>query len=155
MDNTEELPIRIESNNLYSILKVSAIHSILAGDRLLIEMTIPIVKTNNYKLIQTIPLPIYTNQSLKIIIPSSNMFLTNLEINQYIPLTVNEYQDCRSTDEHKAIYKQNESIIQGVDIVAELQILKTPSITEIPAQCRTNTKNQSVHKWIQSTKYAK
>lgn len=148
LGENEELPIKLESENLYNVLKVSAIHSILTNDRLLVEVTIPTVKSTNYKLIQTIPIPIYSRNALRVIIPSSNMFLTNPDRNEYIPLKEEEYTDCRGADDTRIICKQYEPILYGEKNVCELEILTNPMLMDIPELCNTReipTNNYFIH----------
>lgn len=124
----EELPINISKDNLYNLFKTSSIHSILRDNRLLVELTIPILSTTIFKLLKTIPIPIHNSNQFFIIEPSSNMFLTNVVRNQYIPLTELEFKDCRSLSNNRSICKQNEPIIYGEVNNCELTILNYPHL---------------------------
>jgi hypothetical protein len=137
LERGEELPIEINKENIFNIFKTSAIHSILTGDRLIAELTIPIVSDTIYKLFKIIPVPMIVEGEFKVIIPDSNMFMTNARRDEYIPLKEDEYQDCRGIERRKIICKQNEPIIFGEDNACELKIMHQATLKQIPDICKT------------------
>lgn len=136
LNKNEELTIDLDYESAYHLFRSASLHSTLRGKLILMELRVPILRTEMYKLYRTIPIPTKFNDKYAIISPTSNMFLTNQDYNKYIPITELEFSDCRTLNSGKYICKQNEPIFNNKDDICELTLLSKPFSREIPNTCK-------------------
>lgn len=90
----KELPIDPHKDNLFQILLMSSIRTVLLDKRLFIEISFPVVLRKTYQLTKAISIPSAVGDRLIMIQPGSEYFLTNRELTLYIPMTESENQNC-------------------------------------------------------------
>lgn len=137
LNKNEELTINLDYESAYHLFRAASLHSTLRGKLIMMELRVPILRTETYKLYKTIPIPTKFNNKYTIISPTSNMFLTNQDYNKYIPITESELSDCRILNSGKYICKQNEPIFNNKDDICELMLLSKPFSNKIPNTCKT------------------
>lgn len=87
----QRLPIDFKSENPLHIFKYSQVSASLFGDRLLLEVTIPIVERESYTVYQIVPTPTKIDNFTIIINPVFQYFLLNNIAKEFIPITYKEY----------------------------------------------------------------
>lgn len=135
----EELAIHFQMESIYNIFKTASIHSVLKNNLVIIEIGLPIIEMEEFDIFRAIPVPTRVNNSFVTIMPSSNMFISNNEKTQYIPLSEQEFNDCMSRDSNSIICKQNEPIHNGEDNTCELMLLSKPYMKSLPQNCEIRT----------------
>lgn len=135
----EELAIEFKTESVYNIFKTATIHSILRNNIVIIEIGLPILELEEFDIFRSIPIPTKVEQNYVTILPSSNMFITNTEKTQYIPLSDQEFGDCISRDANRVICKQIVPIHNGEDNTCELILLSKPYMKSLPQNCEIRT----------------
>lgn len=135
IDKNEELTIDVENESIYHIFKAASVHSALRGHLILMELRIPILDSEIFKLYRAIPIPTKIENDYAMIMPNSNMFLTNMARTKYVPITNEEFHDCRTIHADKYICKQYEPIFTEPENVCELTLLSKPFTKQIPKSC--------------------
>lgn len=143
----ETLPINPFVDSPFRVLQIGTLHSVLSKNRILTELTVPILQTTRYDLMRAIPVP-FGEEEVKIISLSSNMILTDKQHHQLIPISEEEYKDCRDLGKGRIVCKQNEQILINKDQQCELTLLNNPHGHEVPESCETKSiprKNYFIH----------
>lgn len=135
LEKGEEIAINLENESIYHIFRAASIHSALRGNLILMELRIPILDSETYKLYRAIPIPTKTETEYAIILPNSNLFLANMARTKYVPITKDEFQDCRTINANKYVCKQYEPIFTEPENVCELILLSKPFTKQIPKSC--------------------
>lgn len=87
----QKLPIDFNLENPLHIFKYSKIATSLYGNRLLMEVTIPIVERESYTVYKIIPIPTTVDNKTVIINPSTFYILLSDKQAEYIPITEEEF----------------------------------------------------------------
>lgn len=87
----QKLPIDFNIEDPLHIFKYSKIMSTLYGNRIFMEITIPIVERQQYTAYEIIPIPTIVNNFTIIIKPSAKYVLLNDDAKDYIPISSKEY----------------------------------------------------------------
>lgn len=87
----QKLPIDFAIEDPLHIFKYSKIVSTLYGDRILMEVVIPIIEREKYTAYEIIPIPTTINDHTVIIKPTTKYILINDNGKDYIPITSSEY----------------------------------------------------------------
>lgn len=103
-ERDEELTIDLEHESVYHVFRAASIHSALRGHLIMMELRIPILDSEIYKLYRAIPIPTKAGKEYAIIMPNSNLFLANKARTKYVPITKDEFHDCRIINANKYIY---------------------------------------------------
>lgn len=135
----EELAIDFMRDGVYGIFKTASIHSILRNNLVLIEISLPILELEEFEIYRAIPIPTKVNDKYVTILPSSDLFITNTEKTQYIPLSEQELKNCIKRNTGKFICKQNEPIHNGEENTCELMLLAKPYMQSLPKNCEIRT----------------
>lgn len=138
-ERDEELTIDLEKESIYHIFRAASIHSALRGNLIMMELRIPILDSEAFKLYRAIPIPTKTEDEYAIIMPNSNLFLTNMARTKYVAITNDEFHDCRIIKANKYVCKQYEPIFTETDNVCELSLLSKPFTKQIPKSCSVQT----------------
>lgn len=133
----EEMAIDLKMESVYNIFKTSTIHTILKNDIVIIEIGIPILEMEELDIFRAIPIPTRIGQEYAMILPSSDMFITNAEKSQYIPWSTQELSECINRNSKGVICKQIEPIRNGEHNTCELTLLSKPYIKSLPQNCVT------------------
>lgn len=139
IDKDEELTINIENESNYHIFRAASVHSALRDKLILMEIRIPILDSETFKLYRAIPIPTKIENEYAMIMPNSNLFLSNRDRTKYVPITKDEFRDCRSISASKYICKQYEPVFTEPDNICELTLLSRPFTKQIPKSCTIKT----------------
>lgn len=131
----EELAIEFNKESPYNIFKTATIHSILRNKMVIIEVGLPILSLEVSDIFKAIPIPTRVGGEYMMILPSSNMFITNADKSQYIPLSEEELKQCIPRGGGKLICRQMEPIHNGEENVCELTLLAKPYMNVLPRNC--------------------
>lgn len=96
LEDNQRLPINIKNqDDPIHILKFSTIKSSLYGNKLLIEINLPIIERQRYSLYEIIPIPINDNDRTLIITSTLRYVLINDIKEEYIPIKNDEYLESK------------------------------------------------------------
>lgn len=135
LDNTQKLPIDIKEESLYHIYKITSVRSTLINKKIMIEMSIPILEKDEFKLFKAIPIPIPFDNYFIIMEPSSKYFLLNSDNLQYIPLEEDELNNCKHTLENQLICTPYSPINYNREQICELNILPMVNLDKVYEKC--------------------
>lgn len=121
LSEDQKLPIDLNSESTYHIYKTVAIKATMLNKRILVEVNVPILERDEYKLIKTIPIPIRVQDTTMIIKPNSEYFLFNAEKMHYIPLPEEELRNCLHNFNNELICTPYSPIHNNRDEVCELE----------------------------------
>lgn len=147
LSKEEALPINPFTDSPFRLLQIGKLHSVLRQNRILTELTVPILQTTQYTLLKIIPLP-FGEEQTRIISVQADMLLTDRSHQQIIPITEQEYKDCRQLNRNNIVCKQNEQILTDKNQECELMLLNNPQGTVMPSNCITKqipTRNYFIH----------
>lgn len=147
LSKEEALPINPFTDSPFRLLHIGKLHSVLRKNRILTELTVPILQTTRYTLLKAIPVPFGENEA-RIISIRADMFLADKSHHQIIPMTEQEYKDCRQLNQENIVCKQNEQILINKEQECELMLLNNPHGEEVPTGCTTiqiPTRNYFIH----------
>lgn len=92
----QKLPIDFTIEDPLHIFKYSKIASTLYGERIFLEVTIPIVERQKYTAYEIIPIPVTINNYTIILKPSAKYILLNDDAKDYIPISIVEYTQSKT-----------------------------------------------------------
>lgn len=95
----QKKPFDLHKSNMYNILRVLKIKSALYNRKILIEVTVPIIRISEYNLYKGIPIPYLVRDELVIVDPDNKYFLINTASGKYIPMTEEDINNCIENDE--------------------------------------------------------
>lgn len=113
LDTDKQLPINIDTENIYEIFKISQIKTTIINNRLLIIATIPIINTVKYDLFRAIPIPTRVNDEAVTMHLSSEYFLINKPESHLIPITREEYTNYARKSNDQVICTPSSPIYVG------------------------------------------
>lgn len=131
----QKLPIDYKIENPLHIFKYSKISASLYGDRLLLEVTIPIVERESYTAYKIIPIPTFVNNNTVILNPSTHYVLINDEQKEYIPITLKEFNNGKFNMRGERIIKPAENARIEYSQNCEISIFMNPSSDTIHKYC--------------------
>lgn len=131
----QKLPIDFNIENPLHIFKYSKISASLYGDRLLMEVTIPIVERESYTVYKIIPIPTTINNVTIIINPATNYVLMNDEQKEYIPITPKEFTGGKFNLRGERIIKPAENARIEYSQNCEISIFMNPTKDTIAKFC--------------------
>lgn len=135
LSSDKELPITIGKDNLFNIFKVTNLKTTLHKDRILMELTIPIIDREKFQIFRAIPIPSEFGDQFAIIKPTSDLFLTNTERSKYIAFAENDLDNCLFISENKSVCSHFEQIYNDPNTMCELMLLSAPYSEKIPSSC--------------------
>lgn len=133
LNNNIILPINMENENIYEIFKYTTIRSTLHEDKIIIELSLPLIENEKWIFYKTTPLPINNKTNCVIIRTTHTHFFTDLNHKAYIPTEKNSLKNCVKT-QSKIICKINE-IMTSTDKICELLLLDDTNLKKIPEEC--------------------
>lgn len=131
----QKLPIDFFIENPLHIFKYSKIMSTLYGNRILMEVNIPIVERGIYTVYEIIPIPTLVNNKTVIIKPSSRHVLLNDGQKEFIPITSKEYFEGKFNFQGERIIKPAENAIIDFTQNCEISIFMQPEISTLNKYC--------------------
>lgn len=131
----QRLPINIDLENPLHVFKYTTIRASLFKNRLLIEITIPVIEVEHFSIYQIIPVPNDINGYHTLIIPSTKFVLINNKNNEYIPITNEEYTNSETNAAGEKIIKPEENSHADYSKNCEISILINPEKDSIGKTC--------------------
>lgn len=135
LGENQKLPIDLQNESTYHIFKTVTIRATQMNEKILVELNIPILERETYKLIKTIPIPINIKGNTLIIRPTSEYFLFNKAKTQYIPLPQEELRNCIHNFENTLICTPYSPIRTNEEDICELEILLMMNTDETTTNC--------------------
>lgn len=135
----QKLPIDFIIENPLHIFKYSQIVSTLYGDRIMMEVNIPIVERGIYTIYEIIPIPTTVGINTVIIRPSTRYVLLNDGQKEFIPITTREYFKSKFNLQGERIVKPAENAIIDFSQSCEISIMMQPKIETLKRYCDIKT----------------
>lgn len=129
-----ELPINWETESIYHIFRVSSIHSTLTNDRIIVEMKIPIISNQPFKVIRALSIPIEHGTNYALIRPNHKIFITNTDTSSYIPFSEEALDQCISIN-NRTICSGTSPIVRKTHDICELELLNHLNLDKVPQFC--------------------
>lgn len=123
----QKLPIDFNVENPLHIFKYSQIATSLYGNRLFLEVTIPIVEREIYTAYKVIPIPTTIQNNTVIINPSTHYVLINDADKEFIPITASEYSKSKFNMRGEKIIKPAENARFDFSENCEISIFMEPN----------------------------
>lgn len=131
----QRLPINFNIENPLHIFKYSKISTSLFDNRLLMEVTIPVVERESYTVYKIIPIPTSINNLTVIINPSTYHVLINDEQKEYVPITEKEFVKGKFNLRGEKIIKPAENARIEYSQNCEISIFMNPTKDTILQHC--------------------
>lgn len=135
LEENQKLPINFSFENPLHIFKYSKIATSLYGNRLFMEINIPLVERDIYTAYKIIPIPTTINGNTVIINPSTNYVLINDGVKEYIPITMKEYKDSEINLRGEKIIKPAENSRFEYLENCEVSIFMNPTKRTLEKHC--------------------
>lgn len=135
-----ELPVNLNTESIYHIFKTSSIHSTLLNGRVLVEVKIPIILREPFRVIKAIPIPIEQNSTYALIQPTDELFITNTDSNVYIPFSDKALERCIPTS-NKYICLDTLPVVRKPHDICELELINHINLNAI-LRHKTNSKEE-------------
>lgn len=135
----QKLPIDFTSENPLHIFKYAKTLSSLYGNRILMEVTIPIVERASFTAYEIIPIPTVINNSTIIIKPSTHYVLLNDAAKEYIPISTREYMQSKFNLRGERIIKPAENVYLDYSNNCEISIFLHPQKQTLMNICEIKT----------------
>lgn len=140
LDAEKQLPIDLNTEDIFELLKMSMVKTTIVNNRLFIMITIPIVNTISYGLYRAIPIPTRVDNEIVTIQPSTDYFFMNENKSQYIPISVGEYAKCARKSNNQVICNPSSPIFVGQHSGCEIALLNKMNIKDLQFLCGRNIK---------------
>lgn len=131
----QKLPIDLIMENPLHVFKYSKIVSTLYGNRIMIEINIPIVERGIYTIYEIIPIPTMIDNNTVIIKPSMRYVLLNDGHKEFIPITPREYFKSKFNLQGERIIKPAENAIIDFSQNCEISIMMNPNVEILEKYC--------------------
>lgn len=127
LKENQKLPINFHIENPLHIFKYSQVSASLFENRLLLEVTIPIIEREVYTVYKIVPIPTVIHNNTVIINPSINYILLNDQAEEYIPITLGEFSKGIFNLHGEKIIKPAENAHMDYNDNCEISIFRNPS----------------------------
>lgn len=134
LPHTMALPIKIDQENILSIFQLSTLRSSLYDNRLLIEMSIPLISTTTYLLYQSTVVPFNWKGESYVITDIHRLFASDENQLTLIPLADRSEHSCSQIGQ-RTICHAKTSIVSKAE-TCELFCLNTPKTETLLDHCR-------------------
>lgn len=131
----QKLPIDFILENPLHIFKYAKIVSALYGNRIMMEVNIPIVERGSYTIYEVIPIPTTINGTTIIIRPSTRYVLLNDNEKEFMPITPREYFKGKFNLQGERIIKPAENAIIDYSQNCEISIFMQPKAAILKEFC--------------------
>lgn len=135
LKENQKLPIDFYHENPLHIFKYSQIRASLYGNRLLLELIIPVIERQKYTIYKIIPIPISINNATVIIEQSTKYIAMNNDDSQYIPISETEFRDAKFNLYGEKILKPAENVHLDYSHNCETNLFKSPDLDTIQKYC--------------------
>lgn len=132
------LPIHIENEPAGNIFMYTTMRASKTEDKLLIEITIPIVSRMEYRLLKTTPIPFEINGYTMIVQPQARYFLLDRDETRYIALNDRDMLTEIKIGPQNIIYRPSAIVRLDKDNVCEWKAFGAQNPKEILQSCKTS-----------------
>lgn len=139
LPNNQRLPIDIQRDNPLSIFNYITTKTSIHEKRLYIELTIPKVDNEIYNLFKIIPIPVYQNNYIMIIIPTMEYVLIDESQKSFIPVSTKEVEDNLLQYNWGGIISPNDNIFNDFHDNCEMSLFIHPNENDIKELCIVRT----------------
>lgn len=101
----QRLPIDLFNEKAMDIFKYAEMTSLLVGNKLLIEINIPIAEAESYALYKATPIPIQTPNGRLIVETNGPYFLLNADKTRFIELSQRDLDNARRVSNNEQLYR--------------------------------------------------
>lgn len=137
LDENQRLPIELGTENPLHIFKFSSVSASLYGDRMYIEINIPIIERELYSIYKIIPVPTKVVNHTLVIKTTMDYVMINNNDNKYIPIKTDEYTNAQRNIRGEKIIRPAENAHSDFEQTCEINIMKNPSRKIIMELCET------------------
>lgn len=141
------LPRTENGIDIKTIFSLTQIKSRLSNNKLILEIGLPLVSTENYQLFKMIPVPFKVGNHYAYVRSIQNFLIVNLLRDRYTTLNSNEFNQCSHPTDGAYICKSHQPIytMGSKAIPCEIELLNHPQT--LPSSCKlTVTEKQKF--WI-------
>lgn len=135
LKTNQALPIDMNKENVLHIFTTSKVSSTLYNGRVMMEVAIPIVESNTYKLFRSIPIPFLKDNAVYTIIPKSEFFLLDTHNSEVTPVDQHDLYVNTKASHSDIIVKPTKFIKQNKNKVCELVAMHSSNASLIKEQC--------------------
>lgn len=139
LPNDQELPIDIRRENSLSIFNYITTRTSIVAERLFVELTIPRVDKEVYTIFKIIPIPIYKNDYIIVIIPSMDYVLIDEDQKSFTPLSAKEFDDNLIQYSWRGIISPNDNVYHDFHENCEMSLFIHPNENDIKELCNVRT----------------
>lgn len=139
LSEQQQLPINIHTDNPLNIFKFSTTRASIYENRLLIEITIPKMDRELFTLYKVIPIPIFSEGFLNIIIPSMEYVLVDQSTANFIPITEDEISNVPSNMNLEKIISPKSNIFHDYKDSCEMSLRLNPHGNNFKDLCNFRT----------------
>lgn len=138
LSENQKLPIDIQTEDVLHIFKFATIRAALMNNRLLIEITIPVVERKEYSLYRSIPVPLKIKEQTQIVSSQPQYFLISDDFHEYILIDEEEYLAAKTNRRGVMIFSPAQNVHFTHDNSCEMSIFMSPIKNSIKKVCKTN-----------------
>lgn len=131
-----------------TIFLLTQIKSRLSKDKLILEINLPLISTENYQTFKMISVPFKVNTHYVYVTPNLEFLITNLLQDRYTSMSSDEFKECILTSAGSYVCKPQAPIhtTTGTPIIpCEVKLLNNP--TKLPSDCKLTVTNKKKF-WI-------
>lgn len=139
LTNNQKLPINIHRDNPFGIFNFITTRTSIYNESLYIELTIPKIDKETYNLFKIIPIPIYKDGYILIIIPSTEYVLIDENQSSFTPLSNKEVEDSLLQYDWRGIITPNDNIYHDFHDNCEMSLFIHPNEKDIKELCNVRT----------------
>lgn len=118
------------------MFKLSQIKSTIHGQKIIIEITIPIVERERFHLYKASPIPTTANSSYLIPFVHSTYFLMNVEQTKYVPMNQKQLDGGRMMSSNEMLYQPTNTTLLTSNGICEWQVLSGATASELQEACQ-------------------
>lgn len=135
LSSNQMLPIDFPVENPLIIFEYSKYANSLFGNKLLLEISLPIVERESYVAYQIIPIPTFIEKKTIIIVPSMDFVLINTNETKYIPILKSELDEAITNFHNEQIILPSEYSRSDISQKCEINIFLAPHKNVILELC--------------------
>lgn len=138
LTETQRLPINIYGEDILHVYKFTTTRAALYDNKILLELTIPIIERTKYTIYKTIPVPVKTGENSIIIASNPKHFLLTDDHREYIEIEDDEHNGAKVNGDNELIISPAQNAHFTSDGSCEMSILLKSSEKLIQNNCETH-----------------
>lgn len=131
----ERLPVHLDSENLNHIFRIITAKANLVDRNMILQISVPILTTDSFQLIKTIPIPTKSGTITFVIQPTYPYFLLDIEHMRYIPMEEDELNNCKVRVGTQLICSPYSPIYKEWKEVCEMSLIYKQHIEDLTKIC--------------------